>query len=257
MVSPVRPTGRCVFCQQHGSSEEDVFAKWLTKALGGPGPHGFNLQRSAGRNKVNMSHLRVTTRAACRVCNNGWMSQLEQAVQPLLTPMIRMEPTHVASDHDKATLARWVFKTALMFDRSPKPHLWTVPAEHFRYLFQHRELPPSVTILVGCYLPQQGEEPFAAWGVPSWLDQLRSRGPILDGYRVTFSIGHAIFQTFGAITLDGQDVVFETGLTRERKPIPDALPRLWPMKAEAFHWPPPSGFTFTNSGLQLLVDEGR
>jgi hypothetical protein len=256
IVPPVRPRGRCVFCNQLGSSEEDVFARWLTKALGGPGPTGFHLRRSSGRDRLNTSTLRLTTRAVCRECNNGWMSQSEQAVRPVLTPMLRMQTVRLAKE-EVATLAQWVFKTALMFDRAAPPNERTVPDEHFRYLFQHRVLPPSVAILSGCYLPIQGEEPWAAWGVAAWLSAALPNGTKMDGYRVTFSIGHAIFQTFGTVPVDREGYVFESGLTRGGKPVPEAVPRLWPLEAEPFHWPPRSGVTFATDGLQLLVNEGR
>lgn len=255
MVPAVRARRRCAFCGEPGSSKEDVFAKWLTNALGGSGPHGFNLSRSKGRSKTNIGFLGVTTRAACRKCNNEWMSQFEQSVQLYLEPIVRNEPTQLRSKNEQTILARWVYKTALMYDRSNKPTEWAVAEEHFRYLFQHRQPPPSVTILAGRYVPQPGEEPFAAWAGASWFNAHAASGEEFKGYRVTFSIGHAIFQVFGHVTPDNARLVPQQVLVIDGREFPNALQQLWPLTGKPHDWPPPD-VVFNTAGLKLLEYEG-
>lgn len=251
----MRPRGRCAFCNRPGSSEEDVFALWLTGALGGPGQRGFNLSRRSGRNKTNINYLGVTTRAPCRKCNNEWMSQFEQSVEPVLTPMIRNEPTRLATEKEQTILARWVYKTALTYDRSSEPRKWTVPEEHFTYLFQHGEPPPSVTILVARYVPEPGEEPFAAWAAASWTTARSANGSEFKGYRITFSVGHAIFQTHGFVVPDDARLAPQQVLVIDGREFPDALRELWPLTGQPHEWPPPD-VIFNTAGLKLLDFEG-
>lgn len=83
-----------------------MFAKWITEALGGPGPFGFNLNRQRGRSKTSMGYLGLISRAACVRCNNEWMSGFEQTARPLLAPVLRGVPTSwetpARSDDDRA-----------------------------------------------------------------------------------------------------------------------------------------------------------
>ena len=51
--------------------------------------------------------LGVKTRAACRVCNNGWMSRAEQAVKPYLTPIIQGKPQSWHEEAVQSAVAAW------------------------------------------------------------------------------------------------------------------------------------------------------
>lgn len=245
-----------MFCGLGGSSEEDIFAKWITKALGGPGEFGFDLQTRHGRSKTNTRLLRLTSRAACERCNNEWMSQFEQTVGPLLTPIFRGQSVSWSAESDKLRIARWIFKTALMIDRSHKPRYWTAPENHFGYLYKHRKPPPSATINLGLYVPAPDERPWAAWTSSAWASIKSRSGAELNGYRVTFSVGHAIFETYAHSDIERGDLIFDRGMTFGGKPVSDAFRRLWPMTPDPHAWPP-LGMPFTNEGLAFLSDEGQ
>jgi hypothetical protein len=237
-----------------GSSEEDVFAKWITKALGGPGEYGFDLQRQHGRTKTHTRSLRLTSRAACRRCNNEWMSQFEQTAEPLLTPIFRGQSVSWSAESDKLRVARWIFKTALMIDRAHKPKHWTSPESHFSYLFKHRKPPPSATINLGLYVPAPDERPWAAWTSSAWASAKPRSGAELDGYRVTFSVGHAIFETYAHADIGRDNLIFDRGMTAGGHSVTDAFHRIWPMTSEPHAWPP-LGLPFTNVGLAFLSGE--
>jgi hypothetical protein len=242
-----------VFCERQGSSEEHVLAKWLTDALGGPGPFGFKLDRRYGRGKTNLTYLGVTTRAACQTCNNGWMSQFEQTAKPLLIPIIRDQPAMWDGDEQLA-VARWAFKTALMIDRTNQPERRTVPEAHFRYLFEHRKPPPAATIALARYLPQKGEVPFAAWMNTSWA-AAQGKSEEIEGYKITVSVGHAIFQVYAHAHTEREGLIFESVIHRNDQPVADAFRRLWPASpAAAFEWPP-QGAHFSTSGFAFLADD--
>jgi hypothetical protein len=73
--------------------------------------------------------LDATVRVVCEQCNNGWLSDLETRVQPILAPMIlgfeKRNPSGRTLLHhaelgreSQETLALWAVKTALVIDRA-------------------------------------------------------------------------------------------------------------------------------------------
>ncbi len=57
-------------------------------------------------------HSLYTTVKVCEPCNTGWMSDLEEQVKPVLTPLINGASTTVAAGH-RRLLALWATKTAI------------------------------------------------------------------------------------------------------------------------------------------------
>ena len=242
---------RCLFCGQPGASVEHVFANWLAEVFG-PETGGFALTRQHGRTKTNRAVLGLTSRAACRRCNNEWMSGFETTVRPLLTSAIRGNPTRWVSPDDQRIVARWAFKTALMSDRTNRPKYWTAPNEHFEYLFQHREPPDSVTIHLTRYVPSAGESDFLAWVGSSWAFLGRHGWPKYKAYRITFNVGQAVFQVFGHMAPYNEVLTFEPRiLLPDGTPRTDLFRRIWPRVPGPHEWPPTGGH-FDTSGLHLL-----
>jgi len=106
---------RCLFCGEHGSSREHVFALWISKLFSDAAP--FTVKATHGRSKTGLKQIALYSRAACRHCNNGWMSELEQRARPLLTPAIPGQTVRWDAE-EQLIVAAWAFKTALMLDRS-------------------------------------------------------------------------------------------------------------------------------------------
>jgi hypothetical protein len=155
---------------------------------------------------------------------------------------------------DKKRLARWAFKTALMADRTAKPRFHTAPDSHFRYLFHHQEPPPSAAILFSRYIPEPGEDPFAAWKGTSWVTLRDSGGRKHDGYRISFTVGQLLCQVYGHV--DPDDGGFMIGWEEyvNGSFIPDSFRQLWPLRNGHYEWPPTGGH-FSNAGLKLLQPE--
>lgn len=102
-------------------TREHVVPLWLQRELG-IGEHVIEPTLTSvpsaeflrGR-KHTVSSLK--TGGVCAVCNNGWMSDLETEVQPILLPLIRHERT-VASLRrlERTIVSCWAVKTAYMVD---------------------------------------------------------------------------------------------------------------------------------------------
>lgn len=195
--------------------------------------------------------MALISRAACRECNQTWMRGFEDTVAPLLLPIAEDQPAVWDSIDDKTTVARWAFKTALMSTRTNKPQYWTVPDGDFRYLYEHRKPPLSATILLGRYVYSSTEDSYAAWHGSSWTDIGGDGGDRFQGYRITFSIGHAIFQVWGGIGTNDDPKIIMPNFADGEKPITDAFRHLWPPLNDPHEWPP-TGARFTTSGLEML-----
>jgi hypothetical protein len=244
----------CAFCSKPGSSQEHVFAKWIAEELRDKSPAGhrrFNLERRYARGKQSTRYMALYSRAACRECNETWMSDFENTAKPLLIPLLHDRPTRWDSRLEKTLVARWAYKTALISTRTNRPQYWTVPTEDFRYLYEHRKPPLSVTILLGRYIEAPGEVFRPAWHGSSWFEGKIDSGLEFHGYRVTFSVGHAIFQVWGRFGTDSDPQVAIPEFINEGVPIEDVLRRLWPPANEPHEWPPRGG-QFTTSGLERL-----
>ena len=164
------------------------------------------------------------------------MSQSEQAARPLLTPPIQDRPALWATDAEQTTVAAWATKTALMLDRSVVPDLRTVPDKDFKFLFEHRKPRPSLSILLGRYLPSEGETAFEVWSNTAWSTaHPTSTGEPSQGYSISFTVGHALFIVSA---YEKEDVILlDRPITLSGQPVEDVLRRLWPL-AGPFAWPP-------------------
>src|SRR5579875_2796011 len=105
----------CKFCGTDATlTREHVFGQWLRDYF-----------RSDGRNEylrrqitfdVDETHSRpgpnfdMVVRDFCGRCNNGWMSELETSVEPILGPMLQGARRAITAT-DQHTLATWATKT--------------------------------------------------------------------------------------------------------------------------------------------------
>lgn len=135
LASIWKPGDGCPFCdrpwgQRVRRSKEHVLPQWLRKHTpglpAGSTTHATGLGLSLdGRAYEPVEpitiHRKATvlttfTRSVCETCNNGWMSALETAAEPVFMSLVAasQHPPAVAMDRDRATiLARWAHKTAL------------------------------------------------------------------------------------------------------------------------------------------------
>src|SRR5664280_978873 len=108
----------CVFCGASGKmTAEHVLPNWLANLGltsqpidGGTGSGWLNRSpqfRESGK------PFQTKVKTVCATCNNGWMSELEQVANRILTPIIQGEDTAVSKE-DQPVLAMWALKTTLV-----------------------------------------------------------------------------------------------------------------------------------------------
>lgn len=224
----------CVFCGVSGPlTREHVWPAWIA---------GLKLVSGSvevGRGRLNQlptfsgaqKPFDVTVKDVCAQCNNEWMSHLEDAVKPVLAPMILGHPTTVR-ETSQAPLALWALKTALVSmlvsSKADRRRGYGVPVDEYHALHSSRlrGLPPDTSVWLGSYggdrhLVASQITPIVT-GNPRAPDKLVAP----DGYVFSLLLG----------------TVFLIGVrfTDPRCAIPlrstAAFAQVWPVLGDA-HWP--------------------
>jgi len=113
-------------------------------------------------NQINSGHMdeisepqplgSFVTDSICRACNNGWMSQLESQVRPLLSPLLvdpwpkNDRPILSALFLKSHVITRWLLKTACTFGEKMSVE---VP-EYIRSELYRERLHPEIMADVSC-----------------------------------------------------------------------------------------------------------
>ena len=111
---------QCVFCGSATTkiSNEHAWPNWIRPLLA---PTVSTIVGTRPANKPitypgRRDDMGVKANAVCQPCNEGWMGRLENEVRSFLTSMIRNGAETVLSREQQFSLARWVLKTAMVFE---------------------------------------------------------------------------------------------------------------------------------------------
>ena len=110
----------CIFCEGVGLTREHVLGDWVRRLANVSetvaARHTFHPGEGSSR-AVDFSEppLRWVARVVCGDCNNGWVSDIDNAAAMILTPLLRGEPGRLSPD-DQGALATWAFKTGCVID---------------------------------------------------------------------------------------------------------------------------------------------
>jgi hypothetical protein len=227
----------CIFCEQDRKrSREDVFPKWLHPLFPLLGEAEY-LRRLVTPSSDD-EHRRpasgvfdVIVRDICTTCNNGWMSQLEQQVKPILTPML-LDQQRTLTAPEQHTLATWATKTALTMQGANIGGERFTPAADYHWFHDHRAPLPNGHIWL-CRYGGEGNWPLSVhqWGLtmrPPGAPVPQRSDPV-NGYSVVYAIGPVVFWLWGHSLTGGPYI--EAGSD-------DAHQLIWPALGGDAHWPP-------------------
>jgi hypothetical protein len=224
----------CIFCGVRGLTKEHVLPRWLSEVL--PGEGEFVVERvHEPRNGIQSSSdwsapaLNLTARCACADCNNGWMSDLEEAAKPHLTPMIHGRATSLSRDV-QTTLALWLVKTVAVCEQAVPGEQDVMPDTWHRAMFETRRPPVGAWVWLARYAGGEfrpGATRTAQWYIHPL--RLESSSGSATGLSMVLSLGELVFQFMGVFRDDADAVVLEKH---------DPFLRLWPKPIYRAPWPP-------------------
>lgn len=173
----------------------------------------------------------MTVREVCGACNNGWMSSLEAAAQPILTPLILRQPAELDAAAQK-TLATWATKTAMVYQLTTKHE--AIRPHQFRALRDHLRPPAGVQVWLGCRTADEPSPSIFGYR-SSGVAPATEPAPRFRAFLVTIAIGHYVTQVYG------HDLPFDSEWTR-RGLVGNLLQQIWPVIDEHVTYPPVDQF---------------
>jgi len=229
----------CLFCGSTPLSTEHGMPLWTGKVIPGSGPWIHrHVEYQGGRPirewRKNVPDLKC--RVLCEACNNGWMSQLERDVKPILTPLIEGQSTRLGPHHLEF-LSYWALKTSLMLDRCSEASRQNIPDSEFSDLYSRRSVLPWTYVWLGKCDRARG-----SWFQARTLD-MDTKDALTRGYGATLWVGHAVFQVISIQVRGPLKLVLKPDVTKDLSPI-------WP-RSFKLDWPAAPDLT-----LPQVVDLG-
>jgi hypothetical protein len=170
-----------------------------------------------------------TVRDVCETCNNGWMSDLENTVKPLLSGPITDQPCSY-SITEQFAIAVWATKTVLVALRAIPRQPEVIGPAMYRWFAENRAPLPNSVAWIGRY-DGRGEWPVSfnlhAAGYGRSDEPQPSYEEAIKGFHAVFVAGHLAFFVFGIP--DGPRV---DGSNHAKRVL------IWPNAAGAVAWPP-------------------
>ena len=238
----LKPPGRCIFCSRMAVSKEHFWPEWAHGLIKHPSPPAGNVEDvwaiTAYSPTPSLTHRRnrqgsVLTkrlRCVCETCNSGWMSMIEEACIPVMTPLIVGNKCTLDLD-DQKLVAIWTALKLFIAEKGVAQRQLSTQNE--RALFMNwRTFPPKLKIWIGrC---GQGGWESGFWrsvdtiGLPG--HEPRPSSPNIQ----TITIG------FGDLLIHARQSKAHIDVELKGK---DFFYQIWPPEATTITWPPKGRLT--------------
>jgi hypothetical protein len=206
----------------------------------------FIKRRDGSEKTYPIDPFNQTVRVVCENCNHGWMNGLETKVRSFLGPMIRHGKSTKLGPTEQASLAAWAIKTGLMLEYL-HPIEKVVPDSVYHAIFATKQPPAGHLVWMAhrtVFEIDSGREL-----IVSSLEESLPRFDIEEAvyekfinvvnkdpnfkkthnvFRLTYTIGHVVFQVFGHNLPFGFKVV---------GPPNKVIQPIWPIISDVT-WPP-------------------
>ncbi len=145
---------KCLFCEGDlagNRSREPVFPQWLLDYLGIRDeeitPTHFSGTTGAVVSTRRHTLNELVAGRVCKHCSTGWMSRLEDDVEPNVISLISANKVVVdLESQERIALARWTAKIAYLLNFASNYHK-NIPINHYRHLYSHSDsLPDRVAV---------------------------------------------------------------------------------------------------------------
>jgi hypothetical protein len=225
-------------------TREHLWPEWLKAIFPklGPPTHFFGL---VGDDDSWVTEKRPAfsrrAKIVCAECNNGWMSRLEMAAAPLMTPMLTGERRVMLNLDEQAIVAFWVVKTAMTMQLShPTRRIDGIPVSHYESVYREQRAPNACQVWIGAcsHDDRPPNVPLAMVGRCRIAPLSRFRPidiapdqPVRRAYVATMSMGNLAMQVFGHQYVDSHVQLRYPNLAGS------ALVQIWPFRLEKAEWP--------------------
>jgi hypothetical protein len=178
----------------------------------------------------------------CHTCNEGWMENMESAIEQYLVPMATVGVPVTLDPRRQLDLASWAVKTALVLDYL-RPKKRVVPDAEYPALYANQRPSNRHIVWIGKIDPRKDnlvvstlKNRIPRINVPkndaAAMTQVNESIAIGEWlYIATFSLGFTVFQVMGGNM--SNPVILDTGSEHRA-----SLTRIWPLNGQNVRWPP-------------------
>lgn len=234
----------CRFCSAPADSLEDAWPRWITNQFKGARPSEVRAERGGTRLKPwRTLQPTLTIRCVCQGCNNGWMSELEQAVSPILQPLLTGQECSIAVS-GQAVISLWAVKTAMVLEALDPIEKRAYDEIQCARLRERAAIPWRTSIWLAPSLD------------PAWFMSTKNRhvgaSQAVIGASTTMAFGHVAVQVLTMRVPETVGPQTEVTTDVRRGPWPQTTVQIWPPRV-AFNWPPAMAVQ-GEAGLDALAD---
>jgi hypothetical protein len=236
----------CIFCGNSADSREDAWPRWLTDRFQSNELIDVQAQRRGVPLKP-WRHRRpeLSVRCVCSSCNNGWMSDLENRVKPLLEPMLDGKRT-ILDFAAQTTIAVWGMKVAMVLECIDA-------SEGARFTGQERMRLRTLSVI-----PSRTSAWLAASAQPYFMFSARTehRASIptnATGFATTVVFGHVALQYFTIRLTPPVPEDARVTVDVRAGPWAEVTIPIWPVSRDFITWPPEMGLN-EEEGLNRLAE---
>jgi hypothetical protein len=252
-----RAPGRCIFCGGFGLTKEHVLPDWLRSIFPRlptdmhtvgtvdwihlptvgviPLPSRRQRQGQAGSRKVKV---------VCKGCNTGWLSTMEEATKPILSPLVQGTAGMLKAAEQRA-LAAWIAKTTMTseFLEPKQTSIRQAEREDFRL---RREPGDHWRIWIAYYLGNQlVQGGIFHQGVGLYLPPKPVRSGIANTQYTVISLGRLL-----AVALSSEENRLSFNIGDKYQAV---IRQIWPLKGDDFNWPPLGGVNDRGADVIMRV----
>ena len=238
-----RQISNCVFCGKSPVTKEHTWSRWLRRHIRRRMTKWETFKATEHRTEIE-SGVKVRPgdphdwqiSCVCSKCNNGWMSQIEKRVRPVLGPLAEGVPFRV-TEQDQSILAIWcILKTMVAEFDDPE----RVTTHHMqRKRMCRRQLAPSKGWRV--WIGHFDRDAWAPYYIINTLSILPGPPP-LNGANVAVKRYNtqSVTQIVGKLFIHVIHSPYRELVSRWVFPVPvqGKLRQIWPLTGYSFVWPP-------------------
>lgn len=183
---------RCVFCgARRALTIEHAWPEWIVERWGRGDYHHVHRTEAGAFREYSAPNLAVRVRRVCKVCNHGWMSDLENKSKRLLIWLMELRSLHLSTE-DQNLVALWATKTAMMLGFT-HPTRRSIADADYHHLYEHQQPPPFTHVWIARYGGSE-PDPFYRHHGLQFDSPSGRRG---TGYGATMCLEHLVLRVFG------------------------------------------------------------
>lgn len=243
----------CIFCRRPSTSREHAWPKWLLSSIGDCDPASKTEALFGPKNpSVTYTGPEVTVNCVCRICNNGWMSNLEGDAKPIVGPLLNDVSFSLDSSQQSA-LARWSVKTAMVFEATDRSRDWFYSSAD-RQGVSGSVLPDRTWVWIGRYAQSNI---LCSEARKLYENAPRNTNSFVGGHAITFVIRRLVIQVLTVRLKPEFEAAGQVALDVKRGPWECLLSQIWPTEAALVKWPPVMSFDNSEIGFPELSGRFR